>query len=109
MKNRSQHIYRVDKFAVPDAGRREFLEKVRITHEQLRTLQGFIRDCILEQISETAEFNIVTIVEWESVKAIKQARERVHELHEEMNFDPKELFTRLGIRADLGNYVDTGG
>ncbi|MCC5940563.1 MAG: hypothetical protein JJU37_03405 [Balneolaceae bacterium] len=107
-KNRSQHIYRVDKFAVPDAGRPEFLEKVRITHERLRTLPGFIRDVILEQVSETAEFNIVTIVKWENSEAIKQARVQVHKLHKELKFDPKELFTRLGILADFGNYRDTG-
>jgi len=108
MSQTSQHIYRIDKFAVPDAGRTEFLEKVRITHERIRTLNGFIWDVILEQVTETAEFNIVTIVEWESSEAINQARDQVHKLHEEMSFGPKELFTRLGIRADLENYRNTG-
>jgi len=31
-------------------------------------------------------------------------RQAVAALHQRMNFDPHELFARLGIRADLGNY-----
>jgi hypothetical protein len=104
MTNKSQQIYRVDKFVVPESAREEFLQKVQVTHERLRTLPGFVQDFILEQVSETAEFNIVTVVEWENKEAIEHAKEQIYQLYEEMNFNPKELFARLGIRADLGNY-----
>ncbi len=39
---RSERIYRVDKFAVPNRAREEFIEKVRKTHEFLRTQPGFL-------------------------------------------------------------------
>lgn len=78
-----------------------------MTHERLQALPGFVQDFILEQLSDTAEFNLVTIVEWENMEAIKEAKEEIHKLHEQMNFDPKELMLRLGIRADLGNYEQT--
>lgn len=82
--------YRVDKFVVPAHAREEFLEKVHATHELLRSQAGFL--------------NFVTIVEWENDTAMEPVRQAVAALHERMNFDPHELFRRLGIRADLGNY-----
>jgi heme-degrading monooxygenase HmoA len=97
-------IYRVDKFSVPRQAREEFLEKVRATHGLLRSQAGFVEDAILEQASGPGEFNFVTIVEWENAEAMEPARRAVAALHEQMNLDPREMFTRLGIRADLGNF-----
>jgi heme-degrading monooxygenase HmoA len=97
-------IYRVDKFSVPPQAREEFLEKVRATHGLLRSQAGFVEDAILEQASGPGEFNFVTIVEWENAEAMEPARRAVAALHEQMNLDPREMFTRLGIRADLGNF-----
>jgi heme-degrading monooxygenase HmoA len=97
-------IYRVDKFSVPRQAREEFLEKVRATHGLLRSQAGFVEDAILEQASGPGEFNFVTIVEWENAEAMEPARRAVAALHEQMNLDPREMFTRFGIRADLGNF-----
>lgn len=63
--NRSERIYRVD-FVVPDHAREEFINRVRRTHELLRTQPGFLQDFVLEQSSGPGEFNFVTVVEWES-------------------------------------------
>jgi len=98
------NVFRVDKFRVPPPACEEFLEKVRATHELLRAQAGFLQDAILEQSSGPGEFNIVTIVEWENAAAMEPARQAVAALHKRMNLDPHELFARLGIRADLGNY-----
>jgi len=97
-------VFRVDKFRVPPPAREEFLEKVRATHELLRAQAGFVQDAILEQSSGPGEFNIVTIVEWESAAAMEPARQAVAEFHKRTSLNPHELFARLGIRADLGNY-----
>jgi heme-degrading monooxygenase HmoA len=97
-------IYRVDRFSVPPQAREEFLEKVQATHGLLRSQAGFVEDAILEQASGPGEFNFVTIVEWENAEAMEPARRAVAALHEQMNLDPREMFTRLGIRADLGNF-----
>jgi heme-degrading monooxygenase HmoA len=96
--------YRVDKFVVPARAREEFLEKVHATHELLRSQAGFLQDFILEQASGPGEFNFVTIVEWENDAAMEPVRQAVAALHQRMSFDSHELFARLGIRADLGNY-----
>jgi heme-degrading monooxygenase HmoA len=97
-------LFRVDKFAVPTPARGEFLDKVYATQALLRTQKGFLRDAILEQTSGPAEFNFITIVEWESESAIEPARQAVAALHRRMNFDPREMLARLGIRAEIGNY-----
>jgi heme-degrading monooxygenase HmoA len=97
-------IFRIDKFVVPGHARGEFVEKVRATHALLRTQAGFVQDAILEQTSGSAEFNFVTIVEWESAAAVEPARQAVAALHRRMNFDPRETLARLEIRADIGNY-----
>ncbi|HWP45863.1 MAG TPA: hypothetical protein VNM22_01765 [Candidatus Limnocylindrales bacterium] len=61
------HIYRVDKFVVPNSARDEFMARVKATHEVLRKQRGFVQDILLEQFAGPGEFNFVTIVEWESL------------------------------------------
>jgi len=100
----AERVYRVDKFVVPGRARDEFLAQVRKTHELLKTLPGFLRDLVLEQSSGPGEFNFVTIVEWDSPAAIENAKAAVMAMHKEMNFNPQEMFARLGIKADLANY-----
>ncbi|MCB0167841.1 MAG: antibiotic biosynthesis monooxygenase [Anaerolineae bacterium] len=102
--NRSERIYRLDKFVVPAPAREEFVEKVQTTHQLLKKQSGFLQDFVLEQASGPGEFNIVTMVEWDSIESIEPARAAVMALHQEMNFNPQELFARLGIKADLGSY-----
>jgi Antibiotic biosynthesis monooxygenase len=101
---KSEHVYRVDKFVVPSAGRDEFIGWVQRTHEVLRAQPGFLQDFVLEQFSGPGEFNFVTVVEWESQAAIEHARPLVMAMHASNNFDPREMYARLGIRADIANY-----
>lgn len=77
------HLYRVDKFIVPEHARAEFLGRVGATHDLLRKQPGFVRELLLEQVGGPGEFNIVTLVEWESDKAIERARETVTALHKQ--------------------------
>jgi heme-degrading monooxygenase HmoA len=99
-----RRFYRVDKFAVPAGARAEFLARVGETHRVLRNQPGFVQDFILEQTSGPGEFNIVTVAEWESEEFVAGAREAVAALHRSTKLDPQELFARLGVRPDLGNY-----
>lgn len=103
-RNPSPHVYRVDKFVVPPAARDELLARVRDTHALLRTLPGYVHDAILEQTDGPGEFNLVTIVEWESADAVANARPLVMSMHHRTGFDAKELMQRLHIRADMASY-----
>lgn len=105
----SPEIYRVDKFIVPAQGREEFVDKVQETHELLRTQPGFTQDFILEQSAGPDEFNFITIVEWENTEAVENAQAAVMAMRKESNFNPEEMFTRLGIEADFADYERIDG
>jgi heme-degrading monooxygenase HmoA len=94
---------------VPDHAREEFMRRVGDTHELLRTLPGFLQDFVLEQSSGPGEFNFVTSVEWDGVESIENAKASVMAMQKEMNFNPQEMWARLGIKTDLANYrqIDT--
>lgn len=98
------HVYRVDKFVVPNAARDEFLARVQATHEVLRKQPGFVQDNLLEQFAGPGEFNFVTVLEWEDQMYIEGARKAVMALHEQSDFNPQALYERLHIRADVANY-----
>ncbi|WNZ26788.1 antibiotic biosynthesis monooxygenase [Leptolyngbya sp. NK1-12] len=100
----THRIYRVYKFVVPNQAREEFLTQVKKTHQLLKAQPGFIQDFLLEQPADTEEFNVITIVEWRDAKAIEDARAAVMTMHKNTGFNPQEMFARLGIKADLGNY-----
>lgn len=100
----SRHIYRVDKFIVPASARDEFLGRVRKTHALLKIQRGYLQDAVLEQVAGNGEFNFVTIVEWDSQASIENAKAAVTSMYAQTNFNPQEMFERLGIQADLGNY-----
>lgn len=101
-------IYRVDKFVVPQAAREEFLQRVYETHEVLRRQPGFIRDALLEKVSGSGRFNIVTVAEWESQAAIDAARRAVETARAATGFNAQETMARLGIEPDMANYKHIG-
>jgi heme-degrading monooxygenase HmoA len=100
----SERIYRVDKFVVPSQALNEFVTKVQETPQALRTVEGFVQDFILEQVDGSGEFNVVTIVIWESAKSLEKAKQAVKAKHEAMNLNPREMYVRLGIKADIATY-----
>ena len=98
------HVYRVDKFVVPDSARAEFLSRAKAIRDVLRKQEGFVRDSYLEQVSGPGEFNIVTIAEWEGQKHIEAAKSAVAALLRQSNFNPQGMYERLGIKADIAFY-----
>ncbi|MGX8008681.1 antibiotic biosynthesis monooxygenase [Mesorhizobium sp. ORM8.1] len=97
-------VFRVDKFVVLAQARDEILARVFQTHELLRRQEGFVRDYLLEQFSGPGEFNLVTMVEWESQEAVDKVVPIVKAAHERIAFSPQETLQRLGVKADIANY-----
>ena len=97
-------VFRVDKFVVPAQARDEILARVFQTHELLRRQDGFVRDYLLEQFSGPGEFNLVTMVEWESQEAVDKVVPIVKAAQERIAFSPQETLQRLGVKADIANY-----
>ena len=101
MDNKSDFIYRVDKFIVPESGHDEFLDAVKKTHILLRKLPGFRQDFILEQISGLGVYNFVTIVEWDNNDFIVEAMQTVKLMQDRENFHPQEIMKRHDIKGDF--------
>lgn len=102
--DKSNRVYRLDRFVVPAAGREEFLSRVQDTHEILRRQHGFLQDFLLEQNLDSGDYAIATLVEWDSEATVERVVPIVKAAHETMGFNPREFITRLGIKAEIGFY-----
>lgn len=103
-QQRARQVYRIDKFKVPELARAEFIQKMQVPREFIRTQPGFIEDFVFEQTGGPGEFNFVTVAVWESANALDTARQAAAAKYREIGFKPAELFDRLGIEADIANY-----
>jgi len=101
-----KHVYRIDKFRVPESAQSEFLARFREMREFLRQLPGFVEEQILKQVGGPGVFNFVTIAVWENAEAIAAAREAAMAHQKAKGFNPQELFARLNIQADLAHYEE---
>lgn len=104
----NEHLYRVDKYVVPAAARDEIVSRLSALFSVLREQDGLISSVCLEQVSGPGEFNILTYAEWESQAHVDRANAAVGAHLQETKFDPQETFMRLGVKADLGVYMEFG-
>ena len=99
----SEPVFRIDKFKVPTVARAEFLERVRASHQFVRTLPGFVRDAVFVQAGGPGAFNFISLVEWENAAALESATTAAAAEYRASGFNPKEFIARLSIEADIAN------
>jgi heme-degrading monooxygenase HmoA len=109
MSDHHQRVFRIDRFVVPAASEAEFLNVVAAINTVLVPMDGCLQHHVLKQQEASGDNNYITLVEWASLAAIQKAREVVAAKHKEMNLNPHEMFKRLQIKAELGNYVPVAG
>lgn len=97
-------LHRIDKFVVPHDVVPAFVAQMQRIQQTLRSLPGCLRQMVLTQAGGPGEFNVITLVEWESAEAVAQAQRIVQRQFAEEDFDPAEFVRAHGIRADLGFY-----
>ncbi|GAB3255195.1 antibiotic biosynthesis monooxygenase family protein [Chitinimonas naiadis] len=100
----STSLFRVDKFSVPAAASAAFAERLRHIQALLSSMPGCRQNRVLTQVSGPSEFNMVTIVEWESADAMAVAQAATQKHYAEQGFDPKAFMQQHGIRPDMGLY-----
>lgn len=101
----SESVYRVDKFVVPPAALEGFLQQVQRVDAELGALPGCAQNLVLIQQAEVGEdFQIVTLVEWASAQALRDAKALMQQRYAAQGFDPAAFMQQLGVRADLGTY-----
>lgn len=97
-------LFRIDKFHVPPRAMPAFMDRVRRTHALLGAQPGCRQNLVLTQTGGPGEFNVVTMVEWDSAEAHAQAREAVQARYAQEGFDAAAFMRSLGIRPDVAVY-----
>jgi heme-degrading monooxygenase HmoA len=103
--NDGSRVFRVDRFVVPASSEEEFLRTVAETNTAFDGMEDCLQRHVLKQQGASGENVFITIVEWASEAAIQKAREAAAAKHAQMKLNPQEMFQRLRIKAELGNYV----
>ncbi len=100
----STSVFRIDKFVVPADVLPTLMERVRHSQRMLSAVPGCQQNLVLTQTGGAGEFNVMTIVEWESADALNAAKAVVQETYAQEGFDPTEFLQSLGVRMDVGIY-----
>lgn len=99
-------LYRLDHFIVPAAAMPAFTERLHHTQQTLDGMPGCRQNLVLSRIG-AGEYDIATLVEWESAEALAAAKAAMQQRYAAAGFDPAEFMRALGIRADMASYVPT--
>jgi steroid delta-isomerase-like uncharacterized protein len=104
IKSSADEICFIDKFFVPSASKQEFMERVSINRNFIRSLPGFIGDAAYERTDENGNFIFITMARWKNEAAIKNAKEAVQAEYKKQGFDMPAMLERLHITLDRGMY-----
>lgn len=94
----------IDRFIVPDNSKEEFLRRMKINREFIKTLSGFVKDTVYQQTGRNGESNFVTIVVWKNEKALENAKREVAAKYKKQNFDMPVFLERLNIKIERAIY-----
>ena len=102
----NKHIYRVDKFKVPEAAQAEFQARAIEAQEFLRRQPGLIEARLLKKTGGPGAFNFVSMAVWESASAVAAARDVMAAYQKSKGFNPDEFRARMNIEADVAAYEE---
>lgn len=101
-----EYIRFIDKFLVPAAAREEFMTRVRVNQNFIKTLPGFVEDAAYERVDEQGNLVYITMAVWKNEDALKHAKEAVQAAYKQEGFNPADMFERLHITMDRGQYKE---
>jgi predicted ester cyclase len=99
-----EQIQFIDKFFVPASAKEEFMRRVKINRDFLKTLPGFIKDEAYERTDENGNIIFVTIAVWENEEVIKKAKEAVQAAYKKEGFNMAAFLEQSKITMDRGLY-----
>lgn len=94
----------IDKFFIPAAAINEFMERMKINRNFIKTLPGFVQDVAYQYSDENGNLICITVAEWESMDAMNKAKEAVQAEYAKEGFNPAEMMKRLNISMDRAIY-----
>ncbi|WP_316882723.1 antibiotic biosynthesis monooxygenase family protein [Ralstonia flatus] len=98
-------VFRISRFAVPPAAMPAFMERIQQARNLLAAQPGCLKSSVLTHPAGTAEFNVVSIVEWASLQAMETAKSAIEAQQVQEGFDPETFRRDLGISADTAVYT----
>jgi heme-degrading monooxygenase HmoA len=101
-----QQLILIDKFIVPLNARTQFVERMNINRSFIKTLPGFIKDTVYEQIGAEGEYNFVTLAVWENEEALKNAKQAVSAYYQKQVFNLADMLNKLNIKIDRAVYKE---
>ncbi|HEY9048361.1 MAG TPA: ester cyclase [Ohtaekwangia sp.] len=105
LKYKKEQVEFIDKFIVPAAAKKEFLERVKINRDFIKTLPGFIEDAAYTYTDANNNLVCVTVARWQNKDAVAKAKETVQAEYRKQGFDIAEMMKRLNITLDRGIYT----
>jgi hypothetical protein len=96
--------YRIARYSVPKPSRSEFGAAALKMEDFLKSLDGFVRTWSLEREVGPDALDVITIAEWSSVAAMRNAAIKINLMHREKGVDPKQNLIRLGITMEQWEY-----
>ncbi len=105
LSGNKEHVYFIDKFLIPSAGKKEFTDRTNINRDMIKKLPGFIKDAAYEYTDTEGNLIFVTVAEWASKEALSKAKETVQAEYKQQGFDPAEMVKRLNIKMERGVYT----
>lgn len=96
----------IDRFIVPVTAVNEFLERVKVNRDLIKTLPGFIRDAAYSYTDNEGKLVFVTVAVWANKAAFEQAKETVQAEYKKNEFDMPGMLKRLNITIDRGVYKE---
>ncbi|MBM9577077.1 antibiotic biosynthesis monooxygenase [Leptospira sp. 201903070] len=91
----------IDRFIVPEPGREEFFQRVKINRDFIKTIPGFIQDSAYYR-EEGGLLFFVTFAVWKDEAALENAKKNVLAEYERKGFDMPAMLKRLGISIERG-------
>lgn len=105
-KAKKDQVSFIDKFHVPAQAKQEFLERVTINRNLLKTLPGFIEDHAYERTDENGDLIFITVAIWKNDDAVKKAKEAVQSEYKKEGFDMPQMIKRLNITMERATYSE---
>lgn len=102
--NPSEQVF-IDRFMVPEKSKEEFLKRMSISRNFIKTLPGFIEDAVYKRTDEQGNLICITMAVWASEEAMKKAREVVQAEYKKEGFNLQAMLEKLNITIDRGIYT----
>jgi heme-degrading monooxygenase HmoA len=102
-KSNMQQIL-IDKFIVPTETKEEFLTRLRLNLDLIKSQPGLVETTAYEKTGGEGEFNFVTVAVWENDEALSKAKQTVSAEYRKQGFDLQEMLKRLNVKIDRAVY-----